>query len=111
MSAPLIGFVFFIFVGMTAINRVLEGAFINSSDVAGLNQLSIFRSLDIGVFSLPVPNFEWVTGIAKLVKMDYAFFGGNAAFLQYLMYSVSGALMVVLGIIVIGLIYNYFRTR
>ncbi len=108
MSFTMIGFLAFIFVGMTAINRILEGAFLNSSDVGMLNQLTIFRTLDIGIFSIPVPNFEWITGLGHLIKMDYSFFGGNAAFLQYMLYSITGAAAIVLSLVIIGLLYNYF---
>lgn len=111
VTIPFIGFIAFCFVGMTAINRILEAAYINSNDVAMLNQLTIFRSLDIGLFSVPVPNLQWVTGITHLVQYDYSYFGGNAAFIQYLFYSITGAAMIALGIVVIGLLYNYFGNR
>jgi len=106
---PFIGFLAFVFVGMTLINRIMEGAFITNADVAIVNQLTIIRTVTIGTWSVPVPNLSFFTeGLPHLVKWDYSFFGGNAGVIQYFLYSLTAALSFGLALAVMGLLYNYF---
>lgn len=112
MGTPaFIGFLAFCFVGMTVINRILEGAFIAAADVTILNQLTIFRDLELfGLFSVPVPNLDFIiTGIPRLIKWDYSFFGGNAGIIQYFLYSATAAMSFFLFVLIIGLLYQYFN--
>lgn len=113
ITLPFIGFLGFIFVGMTAANRILEGVFITTNDVSILNQLTIFRDMSVfGLFTMPVPNLEFLTGVFHLVKMDYSYFGGNAAFLQFFLYSITGAMAFALFITVLSILSFYLtRTR
>jgi len=109
----MIGFLAMCFVGMTILNRVLEGAFIAASDVAILNTLTIIRDQTIfGLFSVPVLNTDFFfTGIPRLVKWDYSFFGGNAAIFQYMLYSLTFALSFILFIAIVGMVSQYFGRR
>lgn len=113
MSFHLIGFLAFLFVGMTALNRILEGAFIASSDVAIINTLTITHDQTIfGLFSVPVLNTDFFfVGIPRLVKWDYSFFGGNAAFFQYFLYSLTFALTFMLFLAIVGMVGQYFARR
>ncbi len=113
MPINAIGFAAFVFVGMTIINRVLEGTMIAAGDVTILNQLTIFRPLQVWVFTVPVPNLEFLTvGIPRLIKWDYSFFGGNAGIIQYFLYSFTTAIAFGMFMLMIGLLYQYFsRTR
>ena len=113
MPYQLIGFLAFCFVGMTTLNRVLEGAFITASDVAIINTLTVTHNQSIfGLFNVPVLNADFFfTGIPRLVKMDYSFFGGNAALFQYFLYSITFAVSFLLFIIIIGLVAQYFARR
>ena len=113
MPYQLIGFLAMCFVGMTALNRILEGAFITASDVGILNTLTITHDQSIfGLFNVPVLNTDFFfTGLPRLVKWDYSFFGGNAALFQYFLYSFTAALTVVLFIVIIGLVAQYFARR
>ena len=88
MPYQLIGFLAMCFVGMTALNRILEGTFITSSDVGIINTLTITHNQSIfGLFNVPVLNADFFfTGIPRLVKWDYSFFGGNAGLFQYFLY-------------------------
>jgi hypothetical protein len=106
----LIGFLTFIFVGMTLVNRILEGAFITSAEVGVMNSLAIFRNMNIaGVFTIPIPNLSFFTdGIKHLVTWDYSFFGGNAALIQFFLYSLTAAAAFLLFTIIIGLVYSAF---
>jgi len=101
------------FVGMTALNRVIEGAFIAASDVGILNTLTITHDQTIyGLFSVPVLNTDFFfVGIPRLVKWDYSFFGGNASIFQYFFYSMTFALSFILFIAIVGMVSQYFGRR
>lgn len=113
MGFHLIGFLAFCFVGMTMLNRILEGVFITASDVAIINTLTITHDQTIlGLFSVPVLNLDFFfTGIPRLVKWDYSFFGGNAAIFQYFLYSLTFALSFLLFVVIIGMVSQYFARR
>ena len=107
-----IGFLAFCFIGMTALNRVLEGAFIAAEEIAIMNTLTITRDVKIGWFEIPVLNTDFFfVGIPRLVKWDYSFFGGNAAIFQYFFYSLTFALSFMLFVLLIGLVAQYFLRR
>ena len=113
MSYNLIGFLSFAFVGMTLLNRLLEGAFITASDVSIMNTLTITHDQTIfGLFTVPVINTDFFfVGIPRLVKWDYSFFGGNAAIFQYFLYSLTFALTFLLFILIVGMVSNFFARR
>lgn len=113
MDFHFVGFLAFAFVGMTALNRIIGGAFIAASEVTILNTLTITHSEKIfGTFSIPVLNLDFfLIGIPRLVKWDYSFFGGQAAFIQYLLYSLTFALAFTLFVIIIGMVSNFFARR
>jgi hypothetical protein len=94
MNIAFVGFLSLIFIGMTLLNRILEGNFILGSDLAVVNQLTVFSNLNIfGFISIPVPNLDFIiTGIPRLIKFDYSFFGGSAGFFQYALYSLTAAM-------------------
>jgi len=108
-----IGFLAFLFVGMTLLNRILEGAFITTSDVSIMNTLTITHDQSIfGLFTVPVLNTSFFfEGIPRLVKWDYSFFGGNAAIFQYFLYSLTFALTFMIFVIIIGMVGQYFARR
>lgn len=115
MGYPTIAMLGFWFVNMTLINRVLEGAFITSTDMGIVNTLAVWRQFELFSFiPIPIPNMSMIiSGIAHLVKFDYSFFGGNAGFIQYSLYSITFAVAFMLFVIIIaGLIGNFLnRTR
>ena len=108
MSFRFIGLVAFIFVGMTVINRVLEGAMIGSGEITILNQLTVFRELNVaGLFSIPVLNLNFLTvGLPHLFKWDYSFFAGNAGLIQYFLYSFTAAASFGLFLMMMGVVWN-----
>ncbi len=108
MHWNLMGFLSTAFVGLTLINRVLEGAFITASDVGILNTMTITSKVDVGLFSIPVINLDFFKGITRLALWDYSFFGGNAQIIQFFLYSITFVLSFILFSIVIGLLYNAF---
>lgn len=109
----MIGFLAFLFAGMTLLNRIAEGALIAADEIAIMNTLTITRDQTIfGLFTVPVLNTDFFfTGIPHLVKWDYSFFGGNAAIFQYFLYSLTFALTFFLFTIIIGLVSQYFSRR
>lgn len=113
MGYHLIGFLAFLFVGMTLLNRILEGAFITASDVSVMNTLTITHDQSIfGLFTVPVINTDFFfVGLPRLVKWDYSFFGGNAAIFQYFLYSLTFALTFILFLAIIGMVGQYFSRR
>jgi len=106
----LIGFVSFVFLGLTLINRVLEGTFVAAADSSIVNSVLVFREVSVfGLFTLPVPNISFITdGLGHLAKWDYSFFGGNSAIIQYFLYSITAMVSFLLFTLVIGLLYQYF---
>lgn len=108
MKFGLIAFLAFCFVGFTLINRILEGQFITGSDVGILNQMSIWGRLDLGFFSIPVPNVTYIQGMFHLVTWDYSFFGGNAQIMQFFLYSLTFALSIAFLLIIVGILFSAF---
>lgn len=109
----MIGFLCFLFAGMTLLNRIAEGALIAADEIAIMNTLTITRDQTIfGLFTVPVINTDFFfTGIPKLIQWDYSFFGGNAAIFQYFLYSLTFALTFLLFTVIIGLVSQYFSRR
>ncbi len=109
----MIGFLAMAFVGMTTINRILEGRFIQSTDVDILRNTLAFQPFeDFGLFTIPVPNTDFLlNGIPALLRWDYSFFGGNAQIFQYMLYSVTAVVSFMLFVLVFGAIYQMFNRR
>lgn len=108
-----IGFLATIFIGMTWLNRMAEGAMIAADEIGIMNTLTITHSEEIfGLFTIPVLNTDFFfIGIPRLVKWDYSFFGGNAAIFKYFLYSFTFALTFMLFVIIIGVVSNIFARR
>lgn len=105
-----IGQLSFIWLGLTLINKVLEGVFVGASEAAFLNALTVFREVSVfDLFTLPVPNLSFITdGLPRLVMWDYSFFGGPMAIFTYFLYSLTAILSFTLFTLILGLLYNYF---
>ncbi len=109
-----IGYLTFVFVGFTILNRILEGTFFSTTDITILHELTITRPIEVfNLFSVPIPNLSFFTkAIPKLVEWDYSFFGGYFAFIQYFLYAFTAAIAFLCFTLVIGLLYQYFtRTK
>ena len=113
MGFPTITMMGWWFLNLTLINRVLEGQFITATDMGTVNTLSIFRQITLfGYIPVPIPNLAMITtGIGRLIKFDYSFFGGNAGFFQYALYSISFGIMFLLFVIIIGGLISNFLNR
>ena len=106
----MIGFLSMSFVGMTLINRILEGRVIQESDVSTIRNVLAFQPFEVfGVFTIPVPNTGFLTdGLPALMSWDYSVFGGNAQIFQYLLYSVTAVVSFILLVLVFGAVYQMF---
>lgn len=93
MRPQQIMFLGLIFLGGTVISLTFAGGWLTSSHAGVLNSISGFRAATIlGVWSIQVPNIDFITvGIAALVKMDFAFFGGSMGLLRWLFIFTIGA--------------------
>ncbi len=98
---------------MTLINRVMEGTFVTATDMGVVNQLAVFRQITLfGFIPIPIPNLEMIIGgIARLIKFDYSFFGGQAGFIQYSLYSITYGVAFLLFVIIIGGLISNFMNR
>lgn len=108
-----IGFCATSWIGLTIINRILEGQFLTSSESSWWCSIQLFNEFKVfDLFTLPVLNFQFFTvGIPSLLRWDYSFFGGNAEMIQYFLYTVTAVVAFILFVIMIGLLFNAFRAR
>ncbi len=106
----LIGFLSMAWVGLTAINRMLEGAFLTSVETSHLNSYMFTQEFTLlSVFKMPIINFQFFTqGIPSLLRWDYSFFGGNAQIIQYLLYSLTAIMAFIIFGFLAGLLTSYF---
>lgn len=106
----IIGFLAMSWVGLTIINRILEGSFITAEETAFLNTVSFTQAFSVlNLFTIPILNFSFFTeGIPSLLRWDYSFFGGQAQIIQYMLYSITAVVSFIIFILILGLIYNYF---
>ena len=113
MSFHLVGFLAFCFIGMTTLNRILEGVFVSAEEFTILNSLTLTHDqVILDRFTVPVINLDFFfVGIPRLVKWDYSFFGGNAAIFQYFLYSLTFALAFGLFLVLIGMVSQFFSRR
>jgi hypothetical protein len=106
----LIGFCAQSWIGLTLINKLLEGSFVGSSETAWVNTFAFTQQVKLfGIFTFPVLNIDfWTHGVTALLRWDYSFFGGNAQLIQYFLYSLTAVMAFILFGILVGLIYSFF---
>ena len=94
------------FIGCTLISRMLEGAWFSGTDVTIMNQLAVFRDVQVlNLFSIPALNLSFFTqGLPHMIMWDYPFFGGTYELARYFLYALSigavwGILVVFVGVL------------
>lgn len=109
-SHSLIGFLAMSWIGLTVINRIIEGTFITTEETAFLNTVAFTQAFNVlNLFTIPILNFSFFTeGIPALLRWDYSFFGGQAQLVQYLLYSITAVVSFIIFGLVLGLVYNFF---
>lgn len=106
------GFLGTCFVGLTLINRWVEGSMMSADETVVINSLMFTKPIQIGSFSMPIINLDFFTvGIPRLLKWDYVFFGGNAQIFQYFLYSITAVVSFIIFVVTLGLMTSYFRGR
>lgn len=84
----------------TLISLTFGGAWLGSEEVEVANALTVFRQANIlGTWSVMVPNISFfVVGMKSLMMMDFAFFGGSWALIQWILFLTIG----------LGLLWGFF---
>lgn len=108
----IIGFLATVFIGLSLINSVLGKSILNNSNVySQFNNVLMFRPVNMGILTFPVPNISFITdGLPHLVNFQYSFFGGNAQVIMWFLYSASAALAFALFLAIVGLFAYRFGT-
>lgn len=85
-------FLGWIFFAGILISLTFAGGWFSSTEMGILNSIAGFKSAKIlGIWSIMVPNIDFITvGLAALVKMDFAFFGGTLELLRWAFISIIG---------------------
>ena len=109
-SVKFIMFMVFAFVGCTLISRMLEGAYFSTTDINIMNQLAVFRDVQIlGLFSIPTLNLDFFTqGLPHLLMWDYPFFTGTWNLFRYFLYVLSIGIVWGILVVFIGVLSNRF---
>lgn len=106
-----IGWLASTFLGFTIINRILEGAWIGSTDISILNEARITQNVSFGFFSVPLPSTSYFQGILKMLSGDYSFFGGNAQIFYFVFQTVTFMIGFAILVLIISIAVNAIRTR
>lgn len=94
------------------ISLTFGGLWFGSSDVATANAFTVFKQVDIlGLWSVTIPNIDFfMTGAKHLIMMDFAFFEGSNALIQWFGFFVFGlGLIWGIFIVVIGIVQGALR--
>lgn len=69
----------------TVISLTFGGAWLGAGDVAITNSLTVFKQTSIlGLWSIMLPNVNFfILGFKSLMMMDFAFFNGSMALVQW----------------------------
>ena len=76
----------------TLISLTFAGAWLGNDDLATANSFTVFKQVNIlGLWSVTIPNINFfTTGAKALIMMDFAFFSGPAALIQWFMFFTFG---------------------
>jgi hypothetical protein len=72
------------------LSLALGGSWLGDEDVSIANSLTVFKDVSFfGLFSFPVPNIGFfLIGLKALTMLDFAFFTGGFAIVQWVMFFV-----------------------
>lgn len=94
------------------VSLTFAGVWVGSEEVEIANAMTTFKQANIlGMWSVTVPNIDFfLIGAKSLIMMDFAFFFGPMALLQWFLFMTLGlALMWGLFTVVIGVIQGLWR--
>jgi len=114
MDFKWVGFLGTVYIGLTLICRMLEGAFMTAADIAHMQDLGITQAINIGWFSLTVPNINFISGLMKMLdfkEYNQVLFAGNAQILYYFLTTISFMVAFTFFITIISIGINAIRAR
>ena len=105
-----IGFLSQSWIGLTIINRIQQQQLLTAAETGWANYYAFTQEFKLfDLFTMPVLNLDFFTqGIPSLVKWDYSVFGGNAQIIQYMLFSMTAVVSLIIFTIIIGLLYSSF---
>lgn len=112
MRTQQIMFMGLIFATGTVISLTFGGLWVGSEEVDVANAVTVFKQAEIlGTWAVTVPNISFfLVGAKALMMMDFAFFEGEMALLQWFLFMTLGlGLMWGIFIVIIGVIQGLFR--
>lgn len=82
------------------ISLTFGGLWLGDEDVETANAFTVFKQVNIlGLWSVTIPNIDFfLTGAKHLIMMDFAFFDGSLALLQWFFFFTLG----------LGVIWGFF---
>lgn len=104
----IIGFLTTVFIGLTIINSILGGQILkNANTFSQLNNVMMFRPVNLGIMTFPVPNLSFITeGLPHLVNFQgYSFFEGNAQIIMWFLYSATAAIAFLMFLTIVGIVF------
>lgn len=114
MRPQQIAFMGLIFAAGTVISLTFGGAWVSTTETDVVASLSVFKQANIlGIWSVMVPNVSFfLVGARALMMMDFGFFGGAMALIQWFMMLTFGvAFAWGVYIVVIGVVQGLFGRR
>lgn len=101
-----------VFAAGTMISLTFAGLWLGTEEVEVTNAVTVFKQANIlGIWSVTVPNITFfLVGVKSLMMLDFAFFEGEMAIVQWFLFMTIG-LGMMWGIfsVVIGVIQSQFR--
>lgn len=100
MHPKQIMFMGLVFAAGTMISLTFSGAWLGTSEVEVVNAMAVFKQANIlGLWSVTIPNIDFfLVGAKSLMMLDFAFFTGPLAIVQWFMFMTVG----------LGLLFGFF---
>lgn len=74
------------------ISFVISGGWFGDVDIETINAVSVFKSVQVGIWTLSVPNSAYFSsGLKAFTSFDYAFFGGSFGLFKWALIMTVGA--------------------
>jgi hypothetical protein len=95
MNVKHIGFMGLLLAAGVMISLTFGGAWLGSTDIAIANTFTVWKQVNIlGIWSINAPNIDFFIGGAKaLIMMDFAFFIGPLAIVQWFLFFILGVML------------------
>lgn len=112
MNFNWVGWLITAFIGITQINRVLDGTIFTSADTAYIAGLRITQEVSLGFFHMTIPNLTLLTELTKMADWEhYTIWGTGGQLLMVFLYALSIVILLSLVITIASVLVNVFRPR